>query len=977
MALQIAILGPVEPRISGQVVGVPAGKQRALLTLLAVRVPRPVSAECAGEALWPRAAPAEALRSLQVTVSRLRRSLGAAGPALETVASGYRLALEHDAIDSRRFETLVNEAQRLHVAGDAATARRLLDDALGMWRGPALADVAYESFAQAEIARLDELRLAALEQRIDVRLAQGEHALVVAELEQLSAEHPSRERLVGLLMLALYRCDRQADALAVYRKGRQRLVEELALEPSAALRDVERAILIQSDELAAPAALDASGELGLPILPNRTIAREHELAALAERLPTRSVRLVTLTGPGGVGKTRLALEAARAVAPEFPDGARFVSLAAVQRSGDVAAEIVKTLRIIVLSGESPERAVVRFLAAKQLLLVTDNFEHLVAAAPFISGLLGSCPGLTVLATSREPLALQAEERYPVEGLAGADAVELFCERARAHDPGFDGGDGDATAVAEICGRVDGLPLGIELAAARCAFLPPAEIAERLDAALAAPGAGARDSPARQQTLRATIDWSHELLSDDEKACFARFAVFAGGVTTEAAEAITGAELHTLAGLLAKSLVVRGRDAHTPTRLGMLDTIHAYASERFAASADVKAVRERHYRYYLALAQRHGSDRALWSAGGTEHLATLDADIDNLHAALGWAIAQANTEGALALAVALGRYWIMRSRWADAVDWVEQALNLPGADAHPVLRVYALRTKATCLWPLGRGAEQCADVAAAEAIARRLGDPVILAQALQSRVHHELEAGRLDVADAIADEALHCARAAGDDWEIAEASYRKALAAPSIPDLRERVDTAAALLSDVGNVHELAKLLADAAYAALCRDSEGDAKDFAARATRVARGLHSPDVRLINSGNFGLAALLTGETDTASRAFREELTLGREMVVRPAVFEGLRGLAAVAVVGGDDKRAATLVGAAAAHRYGLPEDRVEVRLNETFFEPARARCGTDAWNAATRVGMLLSFEEAIAYALEEPHARIHAHREAAT
>jgi DNA-binding SARP family transcriptional activator len=271
MALEIAILGPVEPRVGGQVVGVPAGKQRALLALLAVRAPQPVSAEFAAEALWPRAAPADALRGLRVTVSRLRRSLGEAGSALETVASGYRLALEAEAIDARRFETLFDESRASHAAGDAATAQRRLDDALALWRGPALADVAYESFAQAEIARLDELRLAALEERIDVRLAQGEHALVVAELEQLSAEHPSRERLVRLLMLALYRCDRQADALAVYRQGRERLVEELGLEPSVALRGLERAILTHSDELAAPAAPGAPGEVRLPVPPNQTI----------------------------------------------------------------------------------------------------------------------------------------------------------------------------------------------------------------------------------------------------------------------------------------------------------------------------------------------------------------------------------------------------------------------------------------------------------------------------------------------------------------------------------------------------------------------------------------------------------------------------------------------------------------------------------------------------------------------------------
>ena len=254
MGLQIAILGSLELRIDECVVGVPAGKQRALLTLLALRAPHPVSAESAADALWPRASPADAMRSLQVTVSRLRRSLGEASAALETVAAGYRLTVDADAIDARRFESLVESARTTRLEGDGAQARRLLDDALGLWRGPALADVAFESFAQGEIARLDELRLAALEERIDTRLSAGEHPLVVAELEQLAAEFPSRERLVELLMLALYRCGRQSEALAVYTQNRRRLGEELGLDPSSQLRRLEEAILRQDPALDARVA---------------------------------------------------------------------------------------------------------------------------------------------------------------------------------------------------------------------------------------------------------------------------------------------------------------------------------------------------------------------------------------------------------------------------------------------------------------------------------------------------------------------------------------------------------------------------------------------------------------------------------------------------------------------------------------------------------------------------------------------------
>jgi hypothetical protein len=309
---------------------------------------------------------------------------------------------------------------------------------------------------------------------------------------------------------------------------------------------------------------------------------------------------------------------------------------------------------------------------------------------------------------------------------------------------------------------------------------------------------------------------------------------------------------------------------------------------------------------------------------------------------------------------------MRHRYTEAVDWVEQALNLPGADAHPAARVRALCTKSRCLWQMGRRAEQPAVLAALEAIARHLGDPVILSQALQQRVAHETDAERLEVADALAGEALHWATVAGDEWEIAEASRGKATATSNITDLRERVATAASLLAEAGNVHQLAGLLNNAAFTALCLGCERDAADFASRAAPIAQALDSRFERMINSGNLGLAALLTGETDAARRAFREELSLGREMVVRPVMFEGLRGLAAVAEVNGDTLRAATLLGAAETHRYDTPEYPVDATLDRRFFEPAHARCASDAWNAAARVGSALSFEDAITYALEEAH-----------
>ncbi|MEO8687228.1 MAG: BTAD domain-containing putative transcriptional regulator, partial [Solirubrobacteraceae bacterium] len=858
--------------------------------------------------------------------------------------------------------------------------------------GPALADLQFEPFAAAEIARLAAQRLVALEARVEADLARGSHGALVSELQQLRTEHPTRERLTAALMLALYRSGRQAEALEVYRDVRQILVEDAGIEPGADLQRAHAAILRQDPSLelqtpAVPPPRELNANRGvsvtpgsdrqssLPAAPNRTIGRVHEVGSVAERLRAGAVRLLTLTGPGGVGKTRLALDAARGVELDFADGARFVSLAPVERPEDVPAAIVSALAITPLAGESADQAVARFLATKHLLLVVDNCEHLPGAAAFIGGLAVAGPTVTVLATSREPLAVQAEQCYPVpplalpepgedpDAVADVDAVALFCERARAHDPGFDLGDGTIDAIAEICCRVDGLPLAIELAAARCGLLSPAEIATRLHGALDGLGAGSRDAPARQQTLSATIDWSHSLLDADEKACFARFAVFEGGATVQAAETITDASIDTLDRLVAKSLLVR-RHVDGRTRLGMLETIRAYAVDRFAVHSDSESVRERHYRYFLALAQRHASLRALCGTNRKAHLDRLDGELANVHTALEWATNQDSAEAAVELCAAFGEYWLKRDRYADAAHWIGQALSKPGGDPAP--RVRALCIEAWALWPLGRAAEQGGVMAEAQAIASALADPATLAEVLHSRASQESCQGRLDVGSKLADEALAYARETGDPWVIAMAAWASAQAADGSAELRERVDRAASLLEEAGNVDCLADLFHNAADLALCHGCDREASEFVDRATPLVRDLDHPYLWMLLQAKAGRAALLNGNTEAARHAFREQLTLCRELAVLPAASQGLAGVAAVAAVRDDLDRAARLSGAAAAHRCGEPHNAVDARLDAAFFEPARRRGGAAAWDAALGDGTALSFEDAIAYALDEPH-----------
>src|SRR5918999_1129821 len=512
--LQIELLGPVEARVDARAVALGGQRPRALFAVLALLGGRVVTTDRLIDELWGEDPPARARESLQMHVSRLRKGLaeaGGDGGRLVSQAGGYLLDVRPGERDVDRWQQALGRARGARADGEPRLARERIEEALGVWRGQPLGGVSTNNLLAAERARLEEERLGAVIEGIELDLELGRHGELLGQLEALVIAHPFQERLVELQMLALYRSGRQADALAAFQAARGRFVDELGIEPAQPLRDLHEHVLKHSAELSPPAETMAEKTLAaqprpatpsnrrLPVPPNRTIGREHDIVAVGQRLRAGSVRLLTLTGPGGVGKTRLAVEAPRAVRADFADGAPFVSLAALQEPEDVPAAIVKALGIIVLSGESADQAAERFLAAKHLLLITDNLEQLLAAAPFIGRLLEACPSLTILATSREPLALQAEERYPVSPLAlpesrtpqapGAlsdtDAVALFCERARAHDPDFDLGEANADAVAEICRRVDGLPLAIELAAARCGLLSPTEIAERLDVALGA------------------------------------------------------------------------------------------------------------------------------------------------------------------------------------------------------------------------------------------------------------------------------------------------------------------------------------------------------------------------------------------------------------------------------------------------------------------------------------------------------------
>ena len=551
--MQVQLFGELEALAGGVPVPVRGAKQRALLALLALQRGQPVSADRLIDVLWGDGQAANPANALQAQIGQLRRIFGAA--AIVTSEAGYALDVRPDQVDVVRFEQLVTKGRRLAADGELAPASAALGEALGLRRGEPLAEFAYAGFFDAERARLDELTVVATESRAGADLGLGRHGELAGELEALCREHPLRERLWELLILALYRSGRQAEALRAYAEVRDRLADELGLDPGPALRQLQTRILAQdpslvpASALARPAPVPAPGAVAAPVTAGnlrerlgRFVGRDAELAQLREAV--RSSRLVTLTGPGGAGKTRLAVEAAAELRQEHPDGAWLVELAGVTEPDGVVPAAAAALGAGSAALASPQPAgsttelIVRHLAGRSLVLVLDNCEHVIAeAAALTDTLVGAVPGLRLIATSREPLGIPGEVLVPVGGLAPADAVELFVDRARAVRPGFLPGEPANDVIKDICRRLDGLPLAVELAAARLRALPLATLAERLDDRFRLLSRGARTALPRQQTLRAVVDWSYDLLFEDERRLFSRLATFTGGCGLAAAEAV--------------------------------------------------------------------------------------------------------------------------------------------------------------------------------------------------------------------------------------------------------------------------------------------------------------------------------------------------------------------------------------------------------------------------------------------------------
>jgi predicted ATPase/DNA-binding SARP family transcriptional activator len=969
------------------------GRPRTLLISLLLRLGRVVPADVLIDQVWGERPPSDPVNALQVLVSYLRRVLGFASaggaPCLRTEAGGYVLDVEPDAVDVYRFEHGVSSAtarladpSREEVEAGLAELRAVL----GLWRGEALQDVAYEPFVVAEVERLGELRAVALEHEIQARLLLGQHEEAIPVLRQLIGDHPLRERLRAQLMVALYRSGRQAEALRAFDATRERLVEELGVEPGGELQALQRSVLDHDPDLdwtplrvsaGRDVAPEDAGEDGarlpgrpLPAPTSRLVGREREVTGVHAALVDN--RMVTLTGPGGAGKTRLALAVAHDEAKARP--VWFVDLGEIGDPSLVPFEVARAVGATSLT--DPLEAAAARIGDQPCLLLLDTCEHLIdACATTAHRLLRACPALGVLATSRQPLAVAGEVAWPVPPLAvpnpaashaemcDTEAVRLFCERSRAVRPDFVLDETVVGDVARICRTLDGLPLAIELAAARTNVLSVAGILERLSDRFALLSKVGRAAEVRQRSLRGAIEWSHDLLDDDQRRFFDRLGVFAGRFTLDAAEAVAAHELGTeplelLSAVVDRSLVVADSD----DSYRMLDSLRAYAADRLHLNpTEWNAAHARLAAWLVDHCE--AADARLRGARQVAILAQLGAEVPNIRATLEWAFTSGDAVAGAQLACSLAWYWALEGANEEAIRWLELALERAGAD----------ETRARLLEGLGIHTLVLGDVAAANQtfvdalqLWTELGTPERGLTGLSYLGVTECWLGHLDAAAAAQDRAIALARNRHDDphlawslaWRAGTAAEQgdEALAAALLEESRT-------LAERVGDPRVLGWVDYELANAALRNGNFERAFSLAGQAV---------DLHVEIGWGEGLAAALAAvgralvgldrPTEAIAHHHRA-LRVATELRQPYAMCDALEGMADALASAERQESAAEVLGCAAATRSRMGvrayAEMQRGRVVEALEEALRQRLGDRTFEAAFGRGEQLAPSEVTA------------------
>jgi len=889
---------------------------RVALAYLVMERHRPVARDQLAELLWRDDLPRTWDTALRGLISRIRAVLAAAGlpptEALTTAFGCYQLHLPAGtSVDVEEAAQALERAVADIAAGRPGPGRAAAEEALATAARQFLPGASGPWVEQRQ-AELSELRVRALEVVADACTATGAGAgaAAAAAAEEAVALEPLRESAYVRLMAAEAAAGNRGEALRAYERCRVVLAEELGVNPSPRTEAAYLALLGEEPSTVEEAPPVAVARHSLPVPLTPLVGRDDDVAAVRKLLS--SSRLVTLTGTGGVGKSRLATQAAADLAADLDDGVALVELAPLSDPDLLPQHALAALGIREEPGRTADGTLAAYLRDRQLLLLLDNCEHLVSAcAALVEGLLRSCPRLTVLTTSREPLGVPGEVAWRVPSLSPAAAVRLFADRARSAGGAFVLTPDNEGTVDHLCRRLDGIPLALELAAARVGMLSVEEIAERLDDRFRLLSGGSRTAAPRQQTLRATVDWTYDALSPSERALFNRLAVFASSFTLEAAERVGGARdvLEALSGLVNKSLVLAERNAGGAgrTRYRLLETMRHYARERLAESGDAVAARGDHLAWAVAVAEEAAP--ALDGAEQRRRLDLLETEHDNLRAALAWATSGADPEPALRLAGALGRFWEVRGHLREGRAWLEAALALPATPATQPLR-------ATVLNWVGILAQRQGDYAAALAAyerslsaRRRLNDPLGIAASLCGLGNVAALRGDLATAAERYRESLAIGRELGEEQVVAAAVANLGWVADTAGDTaaaRSLYEEALAVRRRRGDVHGVAMALASLGDLAFKQGDFAAARDMHTESLALRRQLGDPSGVADSLGTLGHLALHRGDPERARGLYEESLGLRRRLGDLPGIPGSLGNLSDLARAEGDLAAAVALV-----------------------------------------------------------------------
>ncbi len=992
--VEFRVLGPLDVRDGEGDLTPGSAHQRRLLTALLVHHPQVVSTDRLLDVLWGDSPPSTALKTFRTYMSRLRAALapalsrdnatGPGAPAVErsliiTRSPGYQLAVGPEQIDAFRFESLLEQA-RQEVTERPRGALAMLDEALGLWRGAAFAEFAHEDFARGEAARLEELRLAAVEEWLEAMLCAGLHSRAAAEAAVFVDAHPLRERPRAQLMRALYSDGRQSEALATYQRYRHLLADELGVEPSTTLQELHRDMLRQRLESlptgrAAPAARAAQQDHAagprpgnVPTYQTRFVGRQRDLTALAEALTT--TRVLTVLGVGGVGKTRLVAELVGR--DEIREHGRtwWCDLTGATDDGAVAAALAAAVGAHEKPGHSVAEAVAAHLGAVPAVLVLDNCEHVVAGvADAVATVLSRAPRTRIVATSRVRLGVDGERVHPVAPLPVSDqaevgvespAVALFIDRATAVRPGLTIAPEQGAVVAALCRRLDGLPLSIELAAARMNSLNLIDIDERLNDRFRFLTSPHRTTAERHRTLATVIDWSYDLLTRTERELFARLSVFTGGFTATAAEAVcAGAGLApdevvpTLGALVDASMVTVGATTGR-ARYHLLETLRDYGQRQLHDLGKPRQWEDAHRIHFLALAE--STDQRLAGPHEAEAVAEVESELGNLRAAHQRALADEDVDTALRLSTALHRYALWRLR-DEVFRWAEQAAGLPGARAHSGYpSVCGVAAWGAAL----RGDRSAAMDLAAHAQEVLVPDAPRALRSLEVLMHLALWEGRLDDCLRYCDRAAACT---DDPAEFLPYTVR-ILALVYSGRIDAALDAAARLAPVADQVANptMHSILAYAMAEALSGEDPLQAIEHCQQASDLATPVRNHLLLGVTSVTLASLGARHGDTAPALASFRQVIDHLYEGSDWTHLWTGLRSLVELLARAGAHEPAAVLLGAVTGAATAPPVYGDDAERLATIAGTLANALTEDALTAAQQQGRGMHDHQAITYAI---------------